>query len=142
MRNQHLDTSHCSCTTPRTEENKTRRRADLPMDIYLDFDKPMLGLIWVKDNETAAQVSLYPREDMRVRLSDHKVALAEVGLEQGNGDICIYAENVEHPGSRCWYKCTWDTPLRVQKTGDAIMIRSNGIARLKNFQTLATFALM
>ncbi|KAJ7615717.1 hypothetical protein DFH06DRAFT_1129540 [Mycena polygramma] len=142
MRNQHLDTSHCSCTAPRTEENKTRRRADLPMDVYLDFDKPMLGLVWAKDNETAAQVSLYPREDMRIRLSDHKVALAEVGLEQGNGNISIYAENVEHPGSRCWYKCTWDTPLRVQRTGDVIMICYNGIPRLKDFQTLATFALM
>ncbi|KAJ7982901.1 hypothetical protein DFH06DRAFT_1122949 [Mycena polygramma] len=133
MLNQHLDTSHCHCTAPRTEANKTRRRAGLPIDVYLDFDKPMLGLVWAKWPCTRA---------MRIRLSDHKVALAEVGLEQGNGDISIYAQNVEYPGSQCWYKCTWDTPLRVQRTGDIIMICYDGIPRLKDFQRLATFALM
>ncbi|KAJ6513749.1 hypothetical protein C8R47DRAFT_1064452 [Mycena vitilis] len=142
MRNQHLDTSHSSCTAPRTEENKTRRRADLPMDVYLDFDKPMLGLVWAKasnipsrcsalilvgcalqDNETAAQVSLYPREDMQIRLSDHKVALAEVGLEQGNGDICVYAENVEHPGSRCWYKFRPQIQLIIRPACDYVSVQ-------------------
>ncbi|KAJ6535036.1 hypothetical protein B0H19DRAFT_1080439 [Mycena capillaripes] len=116
---------------PRTEANRTRRRANLPRDKLLDFDKPMLGLVWVKvticprtvarmglmvcqEGQTAAQVPLYPREDMRVRLSDHKIALAEVGLEQGNGGIEVYHQDSMGNGPG-WFQCSWDTPLLVSK---------------------------
>ncbi|KAJ7637412.1 hypothetical protein DFH06DRAFT_1139025 [Mycena polygramma] len=110
MPNQDIHPSRFNGVLPNTEANLIRRRSNFPKDRYLDFDKPMLGLVWIKDGEPAAQVTLYPREDMRVRLSDHKVALAAAGFEQGTGAIAVYMEGIGE--ARGWHACTWDTPVR------------------------------
>lgn len=140
---------------PYTAANRLRREAQLPNDKYLDFDKPILGLIWLKvtnhnparacvgltapqDGQTPSQVPLYPREDMRVRLSDHKVALAEVGFEEGSDAIEVYYDDRTHNGSG-WYRCTWDTPLRVGRAGDVILISYMLVKDTKDFNLFLSF---
>jgi hypothetical protein len=87
-----------------------------------------------QDNEPHAQVTLYPREDMRIRLSDHKLALAEVGFEKGKGPICVYAEDARRQSG--WYTCTWDTPLRVNKVGDVLMLTYGHVNEMLDFCTV------
>ncbi|KAJ7616284.1 hypothetical protein DFH06DRAFT_1145555 [Mycena polygramma] len=137
MPNQDIHPSRFNGVLPNTEANLIRRRSNFPKDRYLDFDKPMLGLVWIKDGEPAAQVTLYPREDMRVRLSDHKVALAAAGFEQGTGAIAVYMEGIGE--ARGWHACTWDTPVRVRKTGDTILITYERIKDWKDIDTLSNF---
>ncbi|KAJ7889988.1 hypothetical protein B0H13DRAFT_2341229 [Mycena leptocephala] len=132
----HLSAPHL----PITDANKHRRRANLPTDRYLDFDKPMLGVIWVKDNEPHAQVTLYPHEDMRIRLSDHKVALAEVGFEKGKGPICVYSEDARRQAG--WYTCNWDTPIRVHKVGDVLMLTYGHVNEMLDFTTVGHFCVL
>ncbi|KAJ7443165.1 hypothetical protein FB451DRAFT_1190286 [Mycena latifolia] len=96
-----------------TESAKRRRYADHPADTHLDFDIQITVMIWL-------EVVLYPREDLRVRLCDHKIVLAEVGLEQ---------QHVQRPERHYrdddvgkWWPCAWDTPLKVSGPGDTILL--------------------
>lgn len=83
---------------------------------------------------------VYPREDLRVRLSDHKIALSKVGFEKGNTSIQVYIrDSLEEGGQGHWWECTWDTPLRVHNTGDAIMLCYEDVEELKDFMTLEPF---
>ncbi|KAJ7463253.1 hypothetical protein FB451DRAFT_1180346 [Mycena latifolia] len=116
-----------------TESAKRRRYADHPADTHLDFDIQITVMIWLEENTDPVQVVLYPREDLRVRLCDHKIVLAEVGLEQ---------QHVQRPERHYrdddvgkWWPCAWDTPLKVSGPGDMILLAVPGLTDLKDFFT-------
>ncbi|KAJ6499883.1 hypothetical protein DFH09DRAFT_1102808 [Mycena vulgaris] len=69
--------------------SRWRLQADHPSDALLDFDTPILAMIWISDTAKPVQVIIYPREDLRVRLSDHKVALGAVAFEKGTDDVQV-----------------------------------------------------
>ncbi|KAJ6524119.1 hypothetical protein DFH09DRAFT_1329645 [Mycena vulgaris] len=71
----------------KTQMSRWRLQADHPSDALLDFDTPILAMIWISDTAKPVQVIIYPREDLRVRLSDHKVALGAVAFEKGTDGV-------------------------------------------------------
>ncbi|KAJ6530083.1 hypothetical protein B0H19DRAFT_1082493 [Mycena capillaripes] len=115
-----------------TAESKARRRRNYPNDCYLDFDTQILAMFWTKDGAVPGQVTVYPRDDLRVRLSDHKIALAEAGFEMNDRGIHVFVPAITNMDGGCadcacawgWAECGWDTPLRVHATGDAILLSS------------------
>ncbi|KAJ7131486.1 hypothetical protein C8R43DRAFT_956989 [Mycena crocata] len=118
-----------------TEASKARRRCDYPKDDWLDFDTQILAVIWMADYMDPIQVTLYPREDLRVRLSDHKPGLAAAGFEKGRLGMQVYVPDSPRDGATGgWLDCTWDTPIRVHAAGDAIMICFDDVKHLKDFQ--------
>ncbi|KAJ7286828.1 hypothetical protein C8J57DRAFT_1495322 [Mycena rebaudengoi] len=120
------------CLYPTTEASLTRRRADYPQDDTLDFGTPVSTMIWIGDDQEPVQLILYPREDLRVRLSDHKIALAQVGLEPTlHRYLARYIRDADGLGG--WMDCRWDTPLRVYAPGDSLLICVDGITLLKHF---------
>ncbi|KAJ7934698.1 hypothetical protein B0H13DRAFT_1854994 [Mycena leptocephala] len=100
-----------------TEASKARRRREYPMDDHLDFNTQILVMLWLKDDENPLKLVLYPREDLRVRLSDYKVVLAEAGLEQTDLKLHVYVAD-SRGVQGAWIRCAWDAPLRVHGAGD------------------------
>ncbi|KAJ7652182.1 hypothetical protein DFH06DRAFT_1331397 [Mycena polygramma] len=84
----------------------------MPSDSVLDFDTPITTMIWLTNGEGPVQLITYPREDLRVRLSDHKTALAEVGLEQEDA-----------PMPYRWYL----------GRGDTLLLGRKGVTHANNF---------
>lgn len=91
-------------------------------------------LIYFQDGRPPAQLTVYPREDLRVFLSDHKIALAEVGFEQQ--DVKEPARYYQALGPRpgAWWRCTWNTPLRVRGRGDTILLADSRVDDHKDFE--------
>ncbi|KAJ6545758.1 hypothetical protein B0H19DRAFT_1267121 [Mycena capillaripes] len=124
-----------------TAESKARRRRNYPNDCYLDFDTQILAMFWTKDGAVPGQVTVYPRDDLRVRLSDHKIALAEAGFEMNDRGIHVFVPPITNMDGGCadcacewgWAECGWDTPLRVHAAGDAILLSYADVEDLKDF---------
>ncbi|KAJ7663593.1 hypothetical protein B0H17DRAFT_1144000 [Mycena rosella] len=106
-------TRSCSLGPRQIHSALSRRRADHSNDELLDFGTQILGMLWLEDNAEPLQVILYPREDLRVRLSDHKIALGAAGFEKGPKGIQVYVRDpLRNGGQGGWLDCNWETPLR------------------------------
>ncbi|KAJ7238316.1 hypothetical protein B0H12DRAFT_1075306 [Mycena haematopus] len=121
-----------------TAASKSRRGRNYPNDFKLDFDTQILALFWFEDGTAPGQVTVYPRDDLRVRLSDHKIALAEGGFEMSDREIMVYVRLIDGGCRECsggwgWADCGWDTPLRVHSAGDAILLSYADVTDLKDF---------
>ncbi|KAK6992756.1 hypothetical protein R3P38DRAFT_3372384 [Favolaschia claudopus] len=111
-----------------------RRRADQPNDSKLDFDHPVTLLLWSENGVPPQQSLVYPRQDLRVRLSDHKMSLAAIGFENHQQDR--YPRRyyfTEATGTGQWVGCTWNTPLRVFGRGDTIVLCTPQVSDFKDF---------
>ncbi|KAJ7441687.1 hypothetical protein FB451DRAFT_1190871 [Mycena latifolia] len=131
----------CFALLRSSEDSRGRRHADHPYDKYLDFDTQVTVMLWIKnradplppqENTEPVQIVLYPREDLRVRLCDHKLALSLVGFEQ---------QEFQHParyycdgGAGKWWNCAWNTPLKISGPGDTILLAATGLFELKRFE--------
>ncbi|KAJ6526486.1 hypothetical protein DFH09DRAFT_1095199 [Mycena vulgaris] len=124
--------SQYSAHGPRkTQMSRWRLEADHPSDALLDFNTPILAMVWFEDELKPAQIVVYPHEDLRVRLCDHKIALAAVGFAKGTDGIQVYVQN---GGEAAWRDCNWDTPLRVYAAGDAILLSYTRVSILRDFK--------
>ncbi|KAJ7453633.1 hypothetical protein B0H11DRAFT_1926774 [Mycena galericulata] len=133
-----LSSRHCALPAPSPmrrlpDAAKQRRLMGHPCDGVLDFNTPITGMIWPQNDADPIQVMLYPREDYRVRLSDHKLILASVGFEQGAKGNKYPRRYCRDHGLGVWTAFTWDTPLRVFGRGDTILIRPEVSGHLKSF---------
>ncbi|KAJ7252243.1 hypothetical protein C8J57DRAFT_1520082 [Mycena rebaudengoi] len=115
-----------------TASSAMRCRMNHPRDDELDFETPITAMIWIEDDQVPLQISLYPREDMRVRLSDHRVALAAAGFKEIEGK-CVQHFVRKGNGRGVWTECAWDTPLRVFAVGDALLLSHEDVESLQDF---------
>ncbi|KAJ7073386.1 hypothetical protein B0H15DRAFT_963739 [Mycena belliarum] len=116
-----------------SEVSRGRRGLAAPTDKYLDFDTQITTMIWLADNTDPVQTVLYPREDLRVRLSDHKLELAGIGLEIAAQEF-LPARFYRETGAGRWWTCGWNTPLKVCAPGDTILLVASGVSDLKDFE--------
>jgi hypothetical protein len=70
---------------------------------------------------------VYPREDARVRLSDFKVLLGSIGLEQ------TQSIEIFHFGRACWLPAAWNTPHLVPARGHVLLLRYVGVTNIDKF---------
>ncbi|KAJ7609368.1 hypothetical protein DFH06DRAFT_1148484 [Mycena polygramma] len=128
-----LRPAHSTPHRPPTYASALRRRTKAPADSFLDFDTPITTIIWInsQNEEAPVQIITYPREDLRVRLSDHKIALAAVGFEQQENAMPYRWYLGESSGT--WWRCNWDTPLRVSGRGDTLLLGRKGVTQATDF---------
>ncbi|KAJ7602719.1 hypothetical protein DFH06DRAFT_1324535 [Mycena polygramma] len=126
-----LRPAHSTPHRPPTYASALRRRTKAPADSFLDFDTPITTIIWINNEEAPVQIITYPREDLRVRLSDHKIALAAVGFEQQENAMPYRWYLGESSGT--WWRCNWDTPLRVSGRGDTLLLGRKGVTQATDF---------
>ncbi|KAF8143246.1 hypothetical protein K438DRAFT_1876473 [Mycena galopus ATCC 62051] len=115
-----------------TRASAERRLFNWPSDTMLDFDTPITTLLWLRNDEVPIQLVLYPRDDLRVRLSDHQIALRTVGFEEQNipRPRRYYCDHEDGP---TWVRCSWDTPLRVAGPGDTILLKHKDVDSERDF---------
>ncbi|KAJ6488329.1 hypothetical protein DFH09DRAFT_1105735 [Mycena vulgaris] len=103
--------------------SKRRRTKGYPVDLSLAFGMEITAMLWREPNIPPVQITFFPREDLRVRLSDHKPALAAVGFEPQT-DQLVHRYFHSDDGVGGWRPCTWDTPLLVSDVGDTLLLQS------------------
>lgn len=76
---------------------------------------------------------MYPRNDMHVRMEDHKLLLgsAEHQIEKGNTLQRFIPTRQRGKGK--WITIRWDSPIRVRNAGDAILLRYLGISDMEHW---------
>ncbi|KAJ7602024.1 hypothetical protein B0H17DRAFT_1222912 [Mycena rosella] len=101
--------------------------------MQLDFGTPVTQMLWPK-TDTIHHLTLFPCEDFRVRLVDHKKALSHIGVELLEHQ---YFERfcADNDGVANWTTFLPDTPLRINGVGDTLLIRWRGVDQLKDFWT-------
>ncbi|KAJ7476290.1 hypothetical protein B0H11DRAFT_1917506 [Mycena galericulata] len=125
----------CSHLPPRHRVTSlaARRHVDHLFGDLLDFETQIATMIWIEDDVDPLQITLYPREDLRVRLSDHREILAAVGFEEVFAARPErYVRDAQNRGD--WMPCTWDTPLRVYSPGDPLLLCHEAVTVLKDFE--------
>ncbi|KAF8183521.1 hypothetical protein K438DRAFT_1766810 [Mycena galopus ATCC 62051] len=103
-----------------TQESRTRRLRNYPNDSLLDFDTPISVVVWYENNTAPGQVTIYPRDDLRVRLGDHDIAFGDIGFDMDDRRIMVYVSDrgcQSCGGGWAWVQCGWDTPLRTPNSG-------------------------
>lgn len=70
---------------------------------------------------------------MRLRLSDHKVELGQLGLKQTN-QLKLYV-----PKKLSWINLLWDAPILIKHTGQALMVCCADIEFVEGWDTLLLY---
>ncbi|KAF8131734.1 hypothetical protein K438DRAFT_1885390, partial [Mycena galopus ATCC 62051] len=96
-----------------------RRLFNWPLDTMLDFGTPITTLLWLRV------------DDLRVRLSDHRIAFRAVGFEEQ--DIPRPRRYYHDEDGPTWVRCSWDTPLRVAGPGDTILLKRKDVDSERDF---------
>ncbi|PPQ69418.1 hypothetical protein CVT26_002456 [Gymnopilus dilepis] len=100
------------------------------------FDKglPIVLQIWKENFMPSIEVTLYSRQDSRVRLADYKVELGVHGFELGS------SLEVYHWACRQWLPSRWDTPHLVAHPGQFLFARIKGVHHLERFDEVVPWA--
>jgi hypothetical protein len=77
-----------------------------------------------KNNEPPVEVSLVVGSDGYLRLSDYKLKLGELGVEQGN-TLEIY-----HAAAGIWDLNLWDTPIHTDGKHQKCLVRYKGVMQM------------
>ena len=70
---------------------------------------------------------------MRLRLSEHKIELGQLGLEQTNS-LQLY-----NLSKSSWIHLPWDAPVLVKSAGQALMIRHADVNSLDGWEELLPY---
>jgi hypothetical protein len=81
---------------------------------------------------TPVQVEAYARRTHRFHLSDFKIPFGVVGFEKG---YCIEAYRPQVG----WVQIRWDTPYPIQRAGEMVLIRVQGVTELADWDIHAPF---
>ncbi|KAK6980665.1 hypothetical protein R3P38DRAFT_2808921 [Favolaschia claudopus] len=90
--------------------------------------KKVLVMGWLQDYYAPVRAQLAVDEGGFTTLSEHKLVLGGVGLEQGRTIEKFCAK----PNGYHWVPLLWDTPLVVDG-GSPILLRCSGVQHLQNF---------
>jgi hypothetical protein len=71
----------------------------------------------------------------RLHLEDHKLVLGAHSLEEG---MCM---EYFDPDARRWVNIRWDSPLPIKKSGEAILVRVQGVKDLEHWDVHVGIAL-
>ncbi|KAJ6494600.1 hypothetical protein DFH09DRAFT_1290631 [Mycena vulgaris] len=103
--------------------SKRRRTKGYPAELSLAFGMQITAMLWREPNIPPVQITLFPREDLRVRLSDHKPALAAVGFEPQTDQRWSWRLEALHLGH----------PLLVSDVGDTLLVCHTPAHHMKDF---------
>ncbi|CAA7264600.1 unnamed protein product [Cyclocybe aegerita] len=120
-----------SLTPPPAAGPSSQPQPPLPQVPTQDsFDKsmPVTVMIWLENNVPCTEAMLYPCMDSRVRFSDFKVLLGQLGVEQTQ-DIEVF-----HAVQERWLPTAWNTPHAVSARGHILLVRIVGVEYLDKFE--------
>ncbi|PPQ81726.1 hypothetical protein CVT26_007833 [Gymnopilus dilepis] len=95
---------------------------------------PVLLKFWHHDFRPAAELTLYPRSDSRLRLSDFKVELGAREIEQ------VASLEVFHFRDNTWASARWDTPHLIEYAGQILCARYFGVDNVDGFDEIRCWA--
>ncbi|KAF9471252.1 hypothetical protein BDN70DRAFT_939082 [Pholiota conissans] len=110
----------------------TSRLEDLHMNSEIKFNEtlPVNLLVWIADHQTYKETTIYPREDGNVRLTDFRLSLGKVGIEQGNRiEVYNFTQHM-------WIPALWKTPFLVPYRGYSLLMRYADVSYPQDFDEI------
>ncbi|KAJ7096751.1 hypothetical protein B0H15DRAFT_826335 [Mycena belliarum] len=101
--------------------------------VDIDRSTPVMIMCWKADYSAPTQLTVYARDDLHVRMEDHKLVLgsAEHQIEMGN-TLQRFMPGRQFDKGR-WVTIRWDSPIPVQGAGHRIILRYRGVKQMEHW---------
>ncbi|KAF8878037.1 hypothetical protein CPB84DRAFT_1966249 [Gymnopilus junonius] len=119
---------------PASASTSNAPAAPISDEAKLNKELGVLLTFWTKNNIDPISTTIFPRFDSRVRLTDFKVELGALNIEQ-SAPIEIF-----HFGYSEWKAARWDTPHLVDPRSRVLLAHFEGVTNLVNFDDTLTWA--
>ncbi|KAJ6527317.1 hypothetical protein DFH09DRAFT_1094815 [Mycena vulgaris] len=102
--------------------------------VGLDRSKPVMLMCWKEDGVAPVQLTVYPRDDMHVRMEDHKLLLGSAAHQVEIGNVLQRFIPGRQQGKGKWVTLRWDTPIPVRGAGSRILLRYFGLSDMAHWE--------